>query len=340
VISRPTITQLASQLGVAPSTVSRAFTRPHLLRPDTVERVLAAAKAVGYAPNNNARALSTGKAGAIGLIVPDIANPFFPPLIRAAQNHASAAGLSVFLADSDEDPAREERLIIAMAPQVEGLLVVSSRLPSTRLRELAGRYRIVLINRDVAGTFRVLLDATTAIRAALVHLEELGHTRIAYVGGPERSWSNRQRRAAVELAARERGLDFASYSAAPGTYESARALSRTVVAKGATGVIAFDDVLAHGLMGGFAEERIRVPEEVSIIGCDDALATTTFPALSTISFEVAEAAGAAVAALTEHATEPLLSAARVAFDGALVLRGTTGPAKVQNRLHQHPPSQF
>lgn len=323
-ISRPTITQLAAQLGVAPSTVSRAFTKPNLLRPETVERVLAAAKAVGYVPNNNARALSTGKAGAVGLIVPDIANPFFPPLIRAAQNHASLTGLSVFLADSNEDPVREERLIIAMAPQVEGLLVVSSRLPPARLRELASRYRIALVNRDVAGTFRVLLDATIAIRAALVHLKDLGHTRIAYVGGPERSWSNRQRREAVELAARDEGLHFASYSAPPGTYEAAKALSRTVVAKGATGIIAFDDVLAHGLMGGFAEEGIRVPDDVSVIGCDDALATTTFPALSTISFNVMEAAGAAVQALTGHPGDPLLSAARVAFDGTLVLRGTTG----------------
>ncbi len=326
-ISRPTITQLASQLGVAPSTVSRAFTRPDLLRPDTVDRVLAAAKAVGYVPNNNARALSTGRAGAIGLIVPDIANPFFPPLIRAAQNHASAAGLSVFLADSDEDAEREERLIIAMAPQVEGLLVVSSRLPSTRLRELAGRYRLALINRDVAGTFRVLLDATSAIRAALNHLKELGHTRIAYVGGPERSWSNRQRRGAVEVTARQLGLHFTSYGVPPGTYEAAKALSRTVVGKGATGVIAFDDVLAHGLMGGFAEERIDVPGDVSIIGCDDALATQTFPALSTISFNVADATSAAIHGLTEHPSDATLPTARITFDGTLVLRGTTGPAR-------------
>ncbi|WP_171041352.1 LacI family DNA-binding transcriptional regulator [Sinomonas susongensis] len=322
-IPRPTITQLAAQLGVSPSTVSRAFTRPDLLRTDTVDRVLAAAQAVGYVPNNHARALSTGKAGAIGLIVPDIANPFFPPLIRAAQNHATAAGLAVFLADSDENPDREERLIIAMAPQVEGLLVVSSRLPSSRLRDLSGRYRLALVNRDVGGTFRVLLDATSAIHAALSHLAGLGHTRIAYVGGPERSWSNRQRRAAVEKRSRELGLHFMSYSAGPGTYEAAKALSRTVVGNGATAVIAFDDVLAHGLMGGFAEEKVDVPGDVSIIGCDDALATTTFPPLSTISFRVDEAAAEAVHALTAHSSPGTLPATRVAFEGSLVLRGTT-----------------
>jgi LacI family transcriptional regulator len=179
----------------------------------------------------------------------------------------------------------------------------------------------------VAGTFRVLLDATSAIRAALNHLEDLGHTRIAYVGGPERSWSNRQRRGAVEAAARQLGLHFTSYGVPPGTYEAAKALSRTVVGKGATGVIAFDDVLAHGLMGGFAEERIDVPGDVSIIGCDDALATQTFPALSTISFNVADATSAAIHGLTEHPNDATLPTARITFDGALVLRGTTGPAR-------------
>lgn len=79
-----------------------------------------AAEAAGYVPNHHARALSTGRAGAIGLIVPDIANPFFPPLVRAAQNYASDLGLSVFLADTDEDPTREDRLISRMAPRSKG----------------------------------------------------------------------------------------------------------------------------------------------------------------------------------------------------------------------------
>ena len=326
-IPRPTITQLATQLGIAPSTVSRAFTRPDLLRPDTVERVRAAAKEAGYVPNRHARALSTGRAGAIGLIVPDIANPFFPPLIRAAQNHASAAGLAVFLADSDENPDTEDRLISTMAPQVEGLLVVSSRLPSSRLRELSTRHHLALVNRDVEGTFRVLLDTTSAIESAIAHLAGLGHTRLAYVGGPERSWSNRQRRTAVEACARTRGLHLETYSAGPGTYDAAKALSRSVAGKGATAVIAFDDVVAHGLIGGFAAEGIAVPDEVSVIGCDDALATTTFPPLSTISFNVDAAAATAVRGLTEHAAEAALPATRVAFEGTLVLRGTTGKVK-------------
>jgi len=329
-MGRPTITQLAAQLGVAPSTVSRAFTRPHLLRPETVDAVKKAAEAAGYVPNQHARALSTGRAGAIGLIVPDIANPFFPPLIRAAQNVAGEAGLSVFLADTDEDARREEQLIARMAPQVEGLVIGSSRLGSGRIRELAASQRVAFINRDVPYSYRVLLDTTAAIRTALQHLAGLGHTGIAYVGGPGQSWSNRQRRAAVDAYTGPPSWSVTHFRADPGTYEAARNLAPAVVASGATAVIAFDDVIAHGLMGGFSANGLAVPRDMSVIGCDDTLAATTFPELSTISINIAEAAGTAVRALSDNARARTLPAARIVFTGTLVLRGTTGAPRARS----------
>ena len=326
-MGRPTITQLAAELGIAPSTVSRAFTRPNLLKPETVALVQKAAEAAGYIPNHHARALSTGRAGAIGLIVPDIANPFFPPLVRAAQNYASDLGLAVFLADTDEDANREDRVIARMAPQVEGLIVVSSRLGSGRIRHLAASQRLAFINRDVPETYRVLLDTSAAIRSALTHLTELGHRHIAYVGGPERSWSNKQRRSAVDTFSGVHPLKVTHFSADPGTYDAAKGLSNSVAASGVTAVIAFDDVIAHGLMGGFAAAALDVPGDLSVIGCDDTLATTTFPALSTIAVSVGDAARRAVAALSENAGSTSLPAARIIFEGTLVLRGTTGPVK-------------
>jgi LacI family transcriptional regulator len=105
----PTIDRVAAEAGVSRATVSRAFTRPDLLSRETVRHVRAVAKRLGYVPNQTARALSTGRHGNIALVVPDIANPFFPPLIRAVQTRADDAGLSVFLGDSDEDPDREGR---------------------------------------------------------------------------------------------------------------------------------------------------------------------------------------------------------------------------------------
>ena len=98
---RSTIQQVARSLGVSPSTVSRAFNAPHLLKEETVSAVVATAERMGYVPNLHARALVTGKTGLIGLIVPDITNPFFPPLVRAAQRAAETRGLSVMIAETN-----------------------------------------------------------------------------------------------------------------------------------------------------------------------------------------------------------------------------------------------
>src|ERR1700709_1958619 len=105
----PTISDVAKAAGVSTATVSRAFSRPDMLREDTVAQIRSIADQLGYLPNPMARALSTGRQGNIAIVVPDIANPFFPPLLRAAQAAADTAGYSVFLGDSDEDPARELR---------------------------------------------------------------------------------------------------------------------------------------------------------------------------------------------------------------------------------------
>src|SRR5215470_3528997 len=119
----PTISDVAKAAGVSTSTVSRAFSRPEMLLEETVAQVRSVATQLGYLPNPMARALSTGRQGNIAIVVPDIANPFFPPLLRAAQTTADAAGFSVFLGDSYEDPARELRLVNKLVMQVEGFIL-------------------------------------------------------------------------------------------------------------------------------------------------------------------------------------------------------------------------
>ncbi|NUR27961.1 MAG: LacI family DNA-binding transcriptional regulator, partial [Catenulispora sp.] len=123
-----TIRDVAQASDVHISTVSRAFSAPQLVNPETRARVLAAAERLGYRPNRAARALITGRTHNIGLIVADIANPFFPPLIKAAEGEARLHDYQVFIADSNEDPAVEEELVRALAKQVDGILLVSPRL--------------------------------------------------------------------------------------------------------------------------------------------------------------------------------------------------------------------
>ena len=320
----PTIVQLAKHLGVASSTVSRAFTNPGLLRPETVQRVLDAAAELGYVPNNYARALITGRSGVIGLIVPDIANPFFPPIIRHAQLALEELGLSVFIADTDDDADREVTMIGRLSPQVEGLIIAASRLPEKSLLTISQRLPTVLINRDIEGIARVLVSASDALVLGIEHFVNSGHTRIAYVGGPPRSWSNVQRHSSVARALNDHGLEGIFLQAPAGTYADGLALSDAVVDSGATAVVAFDDVIAHGLMSGFRARGLKIPEDICILGCDDTLAITTYPALSSIALDVSQAGRIAVEALRTTSPRRGVIEQRIELEGTLVLRGTTG----------------
>ncbi|WP_309233906.1 LacI family DNA-binding transcriptional regulator [Micromonospora sp. ATA51] len=124
---RATIREVAREAGVSPSTVSRALSMPEMVNPTTRERVLRAAQRLGYAPNRAARGLITGRTGNIGLIVPDLANPFFPSVVKGVQARAREADYAVFLADTDEDPTAEVGLIRVLGKQVDGLILCSPR---------------------------------------------------------------------------------------------------------------------------------------------------------------------------------------------------------------------
>lgn len=254
-----------------------------MLSAKTVALIKDAAASLGYTPNQVARALSTGRHGNIALIVPDVTNPFFAPLIRAVEARADAAGLCIFLGDSDEDSAREERLIGKLSPQVDGLILASSRMSDEEIRMPRGRGPIVLINRDVEGMDRVLVDSAPAAAAAVRHLHALGHRRIVYVGGPTSSWSNQCRRAAVLLAGREMAMEVIEIPARRPSYEGGMAAAPAVRSTHATAAIAFDDLVAQGLMAGMAEMGVGVPGDISVVGCDDVLATRTYPQLTTIA---------------------------------------------------------
>lgn len=322
----PTIRQVAEASGVSRATVSRAFTRPAMLSAETVRQVKAAADRLGYVPNQVARALSTGRHGNVALIVPDVANPFFPPLIRAAQLRADTAGLCVFLGNSDEDAGREDRLVGRLLGQVEGLVLVSPRMTQERIRLHAARRPIVLVNRDVEGITRVLIDTGPAVSAAMAHLASLGHRRIAYVSGPAASWSNQQRRAAIRREAAARGLETVAVPARRPTYEAGRLSAAPIVASGASAAVAFDDLVAQGLIAGLAALGLAVPGAFSVVGCDDVLGETTYPPLTTISARCADAGEIAVDLLLGQMGARPPGEVRYRLDSTLVVRGSTGPA--------------
>jgi LacI family transcriptional regulator len=322
----PTISQVAEAAGVSRATVSRAFTRPDMLSAETVRRVLGVAKKIGYVPNHTARALSTGRYGNFALVVPDVANPFFPPLIRAAQVEAEKLDFCVFLGNSDENPVQEEKLVSRFSAQVEGFILASSRLSDQRIRFQAARRPLVLINRDVKGIPRVLMDSGAGVGEAVDHLASLGHQRIAYISGPKSSWSNAQRRAAVRRKAKIHALQVLIVPAQVASFRTGYAAASAILDYGATAAVAFDDLMAQGALAGLAARGVSVPRDFSVVGCDDVLGAMTYPPLSSVSNACAEAGRVAVSLLMEMLKTRVVRDVRYVLSTSLVIRDTTGAA--------------
>ncbi|WP_244510771.1 LacI family DNA-binding transcriptional regulator [Microvirga guangxiensis] len=319
---------MAKAAGVSRATVSRTFSRPDLLKPETIKRVHEVAEKLGYVPNQVARALSTGRAGNIALVVPDIANPFFPPLIRAAQAHADQAGYAVFLGDSDEQPEREDMLLTKMATQVEGFILASPRLDEKRVRAHAARRPLVLINRDIEGLPRVLMDVSAGITAAIEHLASLNHRRIAYVSGPPASWANQQREQAAIRAAEKFAIHLTAVPAYHPNHEAGRRAAGELAKLPITAAVAFDDLVAQGIMAGLADLGWHIPQDISIVGFDDVLAATTYPPLTTVAAHSDDAGAQAVKLLTEVLSKGQVQDQRMIIPTELIIRATTGkPAK-------------
>lgn len=321
----PTISQVAEAAGVSRATVSRAFTRPDMLNAATVRRVMAIAKKIGYVPNHTARALSTGRHGNVALVVPDVANPFFPPLIRAAQVEAEKLDFCVFLGNSDENPEQEEKLVSRFATQVEGFILASSRLSEERIRFQAARRPLVLINRDIKGIPRVLMDSGVGVAEAVDHLAGLGHKRIAYISGPKSSWSNAQRRAAVQRRAKVHNLQVLTVPAQVASFQTGYAAAPALLDYGATAAVAFDDLMAQGTLAGLAARGVTIPADFSVVGCDDVLGAMTYPPLSSVSNACPEAGRAAISLLMDMLKTRVVSDIRYVLGTSLVIRNTTAP---------------
>ncbi|MEQ4718286.1 LacI family DNA-binding transcriptional regulator [Nonomuraea sp. B19D2] len=316
-----TIKDVARACGVHVSTVSRTFSAPHLVNPATRSRVLAAADGLGYRPNRAARALTTGRTFNMGLIVADISNPFFPPLIKAAQAQARGRDYHVFVADTDEDPRVEEELIRTFTKQVDGVLLCSPRLSNKMIERLAEDVPFVVINRRIKGMPAVLMNVAQGAKLALEHLAGLGHRRIALVSGPIGSWTSNEMQGA---AAETPGLDLVFFGPNQPTEAGGLAVAADVAACGATAVLAYNDLVALGLIEGLAAMEIGVPEKISVIGFDDILpGRLNRPKLTTVAMPAVAAGRMAVDLLLQSGGE----GATVTLDTALIVRESTGRAQ-------------
>jgi LacI family transcriptional regulator len=326
-VKRVTIYSIAEICGVTPGTVSRAFTRPELVKDSVRERILAVAGSMGYRPNRAARVLATGRASMLGLLVPDITNPFMPPLVRAIQQAAASLDYSVLLVDADESAAAEPHLVSRLHTQVDGLVLASPRAPASALRQAAADLPFVVVNRILRDAPAAVCDNTEALSSAGRHLEDLGHRRVALLCGPPASWAAQRRAGAIRTWAAQAGVTLVEVGPFEASFEGGRSAGAAFLETDATAAFAFDDVTACGVLAELADQRVPVPGERSVVGCDDVLlASMVTPSLTTVTAPVEKLGQLAVDLLQERITGAAGRGTVVRVNGMLTLRSSTGAA--------------
>jgi LacI family transcriptional regulator len=291
--ARPqTIADVAARAGVSLATVSRVMNGNASVDQALAERVRAAAEELNYSASPLARSLVLGKTNTIAVVVPDLENPTFHGVLRGLSRAAARAGYHVLIADSAES-AREERILaVETRRRCDGLILCAPRMAEKDLRPLLDDLKpVVLVNRDIGSpsTPVVAADYRTALTELLDLLYGYGHRSLAYLAGAPQSASNGRRLLALQdflddhpdadIQILECGVSFAE-----GYVSAAR-----VLATSATGVLAFNDLVAMGLMSALIERGVRVPAEMSIVGFDDIpFARYLTPPLTTASVPVTE----------------------------------------------------
>lgn len=333
--SRITLRDVAQHVGVHESTVSRVLNEKtrHMVTPEVAGRVADAAHQLGYQPNPIAYSLKTNRTLTIGVLIPDLRNPVFPPIIRGIEDVLAKEGYTAILANSDNDPAREGIILGKMkARQVDGLILATAQMDDALVAGGAAEdIPVVLINRTTtgAGISSVANDDAAGIHLAVAHLADLGHTRIAHVAGPQTLSTGKRRYDGFLDAVVSCGLTAdATLIAIAGAYsetEGRRALNEIFSRnQDFTAVVAANDLLAIGCYDGLAAAELDCPANISVTGFNDMpFADRLNPPLTTVRIPHYEMGETAALLLLRHIGNPSVPADSVLLKRELVVRAST-----------------
>ncbi|SNU01096.1 transcriptional regulator, LacI family [Ruaniaceae bacterium KH17] len=321
------IKDVAKNAGVSPSTVSRAYRFPDKVKPATLETILAVAEELGYSPNHAAQSLITGRRMTIGLLIPDIENPFFASIVKGVERITKQRDYQVLLVDTSEDPGEELHAARQLASQVDGLLLCGTRLQTDEIRSVDARTPVVLVNREADGVPSRLIDDHGGSMQAVRHVHALGHRSVAYLAGPERSVASAERARGVAEFAAANGMAACVLGPFDPTFDGGGDAADDVIAAGATAVIAHNDVMAIGLVQRLGLYGISVPGAISVVGFDDIpVAQMTSPPLTTVRIAGVELGEDSARALFERLDGAAAEQEHAVLRTRLVVRGSTGPA--------------
>ncbi len=336
--SAVTIRDVARVAKVHPGTVSRALnvqTRA-LVNEETAERVLQAAEKLGYRANRIARGLKTNRSYTIGVLIPDITNPLFPPILRGIEDRLGEAGYTSLVVNTDNDPERERSHFEAMrARQVDGFISATARLDRELLAEVAagGAPPLVLVNRSLedGSVPAVTVNDRQGIRLAVQHVAALGHTRIAHVAGPQDISTGHRRHLGFLEAMAAEGLQVGPGDVRFGRWfieeEGARLCAELLdESPDLTAIVAGNDLLAIGCYDALEARGINCPEQISIVGFNDMpFVDRLRPPLTTVRVPQREIGTVAADLMLQRLSDGSEAAREILLEPTLIVRGSTAP---------------
>jgi LacI family transcriptional regulator len=330
-----TLRDVAVRAGVHPATASRALNPETriLVSEDTARRVLDAAAELGYSPNPVARSLRTRRSHTVGVLIPDLNNPLFPPIVRGLEDRLAAAGYVALIGNTDSDDTRERMVFDQMrARHVDGLVLATARLRHPLLAEASrADLPVVLINR-LAQDYSfpsVSVDNERGVRMAVSHLAALGHRRIAHIAGPQEMSTGLSRYRGFVTAMESSGLPVDGeliVFAKSFTVEEGLRCGRILLERGAgcTAIAAGNDMLAVGCYAALDETGLSCPEDISVVGFNDMpFIDRLRPPLTTIRFPHYQVGTEAAQLLLERIAERSGPVKILYLAPELVIRGST-----------------
>lgn len=338
-----TLRDVARMAGVHPGTASRALndTTRSLVRPETVDRVVAAANALGYKPNYLARSFKTRRTRSVGVVIPDINNPLFPPIVLGVEDRLASGGYVTLLANTQNDPERRQRIFEGMLERrVDGLIVATARRQDPGLVEIAAHgVPIVLVNRVVEDRSfsSVSVDDAAGIGMVVEHLVELGHERIGHIAGPQSMSTGhaRYRGFLASMAAAGRAVEpslvsFAqSFTLAEGERCATALLS---LDRRPTAIAAANDMLAIGCLTAVEAAGLRCPQDISVVGFNDMpFMDRLNPPLTTVHIPQYDIGVQAAELLIDELHQPDRPPESRLVAPSLVVRGSTAKAPAPMR---------
>lgn len=290
-----TILDVARQAGVSPATVSRVLNRSSHAVSETIRRrVVAVARRLRYSPNLLARSLLKRETSAIGVLVPDVSNPYYAVILRGIEDGAGATGRAVVVCNTDRRRDKLRSYLRALLERrVDGLVIAGGTVRADDLRGIKPLPPAVVVGRHPVRLPSVRVDNVGAAAEVTRHLIELGHQRIGFLAGPATSWTARDRLVGYRRALREFGVPTRPEAVVRGEFSLEGGLRGASQLLGLpdppTAIVASSDQMAVGALRAIHAHGLRVPEDVSVVGFDDSpLASYVVPALTSVAIPMYE----------------------------------------------------